>query len=120
MKAGCQDIHEPIRESASSVNLGPYDVVYTFICYLRRFDYLALSCLRLFDLMLRITQWIRLRLPCYCPGFESQTHNYAFLIYCQSCALCMPLHCEKKENKQKEAKLGTYLKESASDLLNFL
>ena len=52
-----------------------------------------------------IAQWIRLRLPSCCPGFESQAHHLCFSIYIvQTVYLSIEFECEKNENKQKRGR----------------
>ena len=56
-----------------------------------------------------IAQWIRPRLPSCHPGFKSQAHMYAFLIYIVHIVyLSFQLECEKNKNKQKEAGIGPF------------
>ena len=52
-----------------------------------------------------IAQWIRLSLPTYYPGFESQAHHLRFLQFIKfKLYTChFKLDCEKNENTQKEA-----------------
>ena len=48
-----------------------------------------------------IAPWFRLRLPSYCPGFESQTHHLCFFQF-----VLLKLYRENNENKQKETGIG--------------
>ena len=62
-----------------------------------------------------IAQWICMCLPSFQPRFESQAHHLCFpSIYRQICSTYtnLSLHCEKAENKQREAEFGPYLKET--------
>ena len=59
-----------------------------------------------------IAQWIRLRLPSWRPGFESQAHHLRFFQFkiVQIVYLSFELEYEKNENKQKEARIGPFFK----------
>ena len=46
-----------------------------------------------------------LRLPSCGPGFESQAHHLCFFQF-----VLLKLYQENNENKQKEARIGPYLK----------
>ena len=50
-----------------------------------------------------IAQWIRLRLPSFCPGFESQAHHLCF--YQFKFKLC---HVEKTKISRKEAGIANF------------
>ena len=56
-----------------------------------------------------IAQWIRLRIQSCHPGFESQAHHLSFYQFVFE--LCL---VEKTKTKQKEAVIGTFLKNSLS------
>ena len=57
-----------------------------------------------------IAQWIRLRLPSCHPGFESQPHHLRFYQNKDKFVLYLHMHCEKNEDKQKEAGFGPFKK----------
>ena len=48
-----------------------------------------------------IAQWIRLRLPFCCPGFQSQAYHLSFY-------KIIGVSCRKDENKRKEAGIGPF------------
>ena len=48
-----------------------------------------------------IAQWIRLRLPFCCPGFQSQAYHLSFY-------KIIVVSCRKDENKRKEAGIGPF------------
>ena len=61
-----------------------------------------------------IAQMFHLHLPSCGPEFESQAHHLCFFKFA-----LLKLQCEKNEYKQKEARIGPFLKKEYLDRFDF-
>ena len=67
------------------------------------------SSVKIYFIVVAITQWISPQLPSCGPRFDSQAQHLRFF------QLIFELRLEKDENKQKEVGIGPYLKKSILD-----